>query len=587
MSALDFSHFKKIAQDKKCATLKHPDGHEIKIAIVNLNPALKKKLEALPLHQAEGSEEPIQPLDNESPAEADHEIANVEKEVEHTPPPAPEQPQATPAAAAAPMQAETPQQTPAAPTPQQAPETTVPIDNAVTIPTAPPTPEQEAEEKTKKNVMVGQDLSLGHIKPKTYGSLFAEKSTLGKIGTLFGLLISGAGAGLTHQPNALLAMMDKQIQNDMEAQKTDQSNKQNWYKLAYEHTRSQVLNRLSNSEEFKNATEAEREQMINHEMGADNSVSTDALNYARMAALQDQQNNINKMPPGQQRDGAQNILNNAIVLNHKQMYEDHLKDAQSKPQIGQSGGVKQNLPPAKGYAEPGVHYEVVDQNKKNEGFKKGLQYGSKAAFVKGAIPTEAHAKIDKEIEELADNRNNWADANDAFNKLAKLKNAGQVPGVNAAAHAATGLAGIIGTIAGGPVGTAAGGALGHFGGALVGETVKDYYERQRQVQVDALIQRLRNKGMAGTEAKQQAESILPKWTDNKETLPEVHYQLQQHFKAQEDNKTPSLKQYGLLSSQPKYKYEAPKFDEKKLHSGLSAAGSKALNEGAASAGVSP
>ena len=85
---------------------------------------------------------------------------------------------------------------------------------------------------------VAQDLMTGQIHPKTYAQLFGDKGTLGKIGTVFGLLLSGVGSGLSHQPNALMQMMDKQIERDLDAQKTSATNRQNFYKIAQQ----QVLN---------------------------------------------------------------------------------------------------------------------------------------------------------------------------------------------------------------------------------------------------------------------------------------------------------------------------------------------------------
>lgn len=80
-----------------------------------------------------------------------------------------------------------------------------------------------------------QDISDGHIQPETYQSLFEKKDTLGKIGTLFGLMLSGAGSGLSHQPNMLMDMMNKEIDRDLEAQKASSTNRQNYIKLAQAH----------------------------------------------------------------------------------------------------------------------------------------------------------------------------------------------------------------------------------------------------------------------------------------------------------------------------------------------------------------
>lgn len=84
-----------------------------------------------------------------------------------------------------------------------------------------------------------QDLYNGHISPKTYGDLFyhttdkdgktADRGTLSKIGTLFGLLAGGIGSGLTHQPSAFVEMMNKEIDNDLKAQSQSKTNALNFY----------------------------------------------------------------------------------------------------------------------------------------------------------------------------------------------------------------------------------------------------------------------------------------------------------------------------------------------------------------------
>ncbi len=83
----------------------------------------------------------------------------------------------------------------------------------------------------KENQAWQQDLANGHITPKTYQDLFASKSTLGKVGTLFGLLLSGAGSGLSGQPSTVLSMMDKEIQRDLEAQIQSKTNAKNFITL--------------------------------------------------------------------------------------------------------------------------------------------------------------------------------------------------------------------------------------------------------------------------------------------------------------------------------------------------------------------
>lgn len=135
-----------------------------------------------------------------------------------------------------------PQQQPQAPAQAQAAPDAQPEQ-----PQQPQLTPQQAEAQAIHNNIMGEgrawsaDMNAGHIEPETYKSLFAKKDTLGKIGTIFGLLVGGAGAGLSHQPNALLGLMQKQIDNDIDAQKTSATNKQNYVRLAQQ----QELNRAT------------------------------------------------------------------------------------------------------------------------------------------------------------------------------------------------------------------------------------------------------------------------------------------------------------------------------------------------------
>ncbi len=85
------------------------------------------------------------------------------------------------------------------------------------------------------------DLANGHITPLTYNDLWAKnpdgssKGSLAKIGGLFALMLSGAGSGLSHQPNMYMQMMDKIIDNDLNAQKQSKQNAISHLTLAQQH----------------------------------------------------------------------------------------------------------------------------------------------------------------------------------------------------------------------------------------------------------------------------------------------------------------------------------------------------------------
>lgn len=206
-----------------------------------------------------------------------------------------------------------PAPTPAPEQPEQMPETerapaAAPVGAAqemtpqVQVPEASPLQKFQSQKDTNLNdlhqesQMFQQDVNAGHITPKTYSSLFHDKSTLGKIGTMFGLLLSGAGSGLSGQPNALLGMMDKQIENDLRAQQESAGNQQNYLKINQQN--------LMNQAQAGNVT-------------VDTNTKAYALAKSQMnnAALHSLVENANKLPPGPQKDQAMQTLammNNAV-----------------------------------------------------------------------------------------------------------------------------------------------------------------------------------------------------------------------------------------------------------------------------------
>lgn len=75
------------------------------------------------------------------------------------------------------------------------------------------------------------DLVNGHITPKTYSDLFNNKGTLGKIGSIFGMLVGGAGSGLARQPNLAFNMIQNELDRDFEGQKQSKNNAQNFLRI--------------------------------------------------------------------------------------------------------------------------------------------------------------------------------------------------------------------------------------------------------------------------------------------------------------------------------------------------------------------
>ncbi|MES1988917.1 MAG: hypothetical protein V4440_12975 [Pseudomonadota bacterium] len=144
-------------------------------------------------------------------------------------------------ASGAPQRSVQPQEKPSENTQLASPNGAEAAAEAPAVPQAPEQSTEAAQKQDEKQEILNQssafnqDLTDGHITPQTYSGMFAKKDTLGKIGMVFGMLLSGAGSGLSHQPNALLTLMQKEIDNDLAAQVQSKTNAQNFYKLNLQH----------------------------------------------------------------------------------------------------------------------------------------------------------------------------------------------------------------------------------------------------------------------------------------------------------------------------------------------------------------
>lgn len=156
--------------------------------------------------------------------------------------------------------------------------------------------QEHQQQFAQEDAAFEHDLTNGHIEPKTYHDLFAKKSTLGKIGTIFGLMMSGAGSGISHQPNALLAAMNQEIKNDLDSQMQSKTNAQNFIKI-------------NQQQQMQNAqiglTEAQKKSML-----ADAGIKsfTMANLMANRAALHNQTLMVQKMAEGPDKEQAKQAL---------------------------------------------------------------------------------------------------------------------------------------------------------------------------------------------------------------------------------------------------------------------------------------
>ena len=233
---MDLSRFKKVSGDKSSSTLRHAKGHEIKIAHKGVSPKMLEELTKMPVHMADGGEAeepeedrtgPEEDFGDVAPESGDSPETSEAQDQPETDDSSTETPESSPAAA--------PAETPPAGEDKNASDVIQVVGKRPVAP-AIPTP----QELDNEDALFAQDLQRGHVKPETINSLFAKQDSLGKIGTLFGLLVSGAGSGLSGQPNAVLDMMKQTVENDFKAQQHSNENAQNWLRLSQAHHMQQA-----------------------------------------------------------------------------------------------------------------------------------------------------------------------------------------------------------------------------------------------------------------------------------------------------------------------------------------------------------
>lgn len=110
-----------------------------------------------------------------------------------------------------------------------------------------------------------------------------DKSTGSKVASIFGMLLSGIGAGLSGQKNFAIEALDRAVDKDIDAQKNDQSKSLNAWKMNRESTASDIEATLKTQDQAYTALKYKLAQAQNQFMGPQ------ALDRAKQAnALIDQ-----------------------------------------------------------------------------------------------------------------------------------------------------------------------------------------------------------------------------------------------------------------------------------------------------------
>lgn len=411
----------------------------------------------------------------------------------------------------------------------------------------PVTPADRAAARTAEDMQFADDLRFGKIHPKTYADLFAEKGFLGKAGTIFGLLLSGAGSGLAHQNNAALEMMNNEISRDLEAQKQDQSNKQNWYKLAMDQEKNRAQNELTEAQangvsigNEGSALDVDMKKYNNAQAGiTDIGASTKAHNSALLGSLASWQGYIDRMPEGPAKMMAQQKFNNEIVPWTMDKISTNNALAEQKTEVIKTLNPKPDI--------------AIDREKYNA----AVQRGKFAPNGLNSIKPDDVPKIDSEVQHLTNIRNNALASKTAFNKLTKMEHGGESVAGETTRAGATALSSLAGIFSGNPVTTAITAGAGAAGSRGAGEKIQQYFEKERNAQVDLLSKR---SGLSPDEV----NAMMPNYFDDKNTIAEKRAKLDSFWKDQEAEATPTLDRYSSLGLKKDFYGPAKKESKKEV-----------------------
>lgn len=254
MSKMDFSGFKKVAQDGNTATFRHEKlGHELKIAHKKLSPSLKKQLDALPIQNFSAGGDVLAKEEVESekdsgniytPSPPSPELqgnAGVDGQ-DPRPAPAPQDPgpaNTAPQAASDPAGLESSTQAKIKALGEQKSGQQMVAQEQGNLGQRQAGVESQRQVDLQKNqteyakanqaltaerLGLQSDIAKSHINPNQY---IDNMSTGKAIRTGIGLILGGMGAGLTHGPNMAFQFLQNQIDRDIQGQRDELGKKQN------------------------------------------------------------------------------------------------------------------------------------------------------------------------------------------------------------------------------------------------------------------------------------------------------------------------------------------------------------------------
>lgn len=250
-----------------------------------------------------------------------------------------------------------------------------------------------------------RDLVNGHVQPKTYSDLFNNKSTLGKVGMIFGMMMSGAGSGLAHQPNMLMDMMNKEIDRDYQGQVQSKSNAMNFVKANQEHQMQVAqINQMQHQGRLTDA------QAKNLTIDSQIKAQTNARMQMNRVALHHLVTQVSRMPDGPQKMQATQQLGMLSQAVDAENY--NLAD------VAASRSAFMNM--SSGLGQGASSQGPVDYNRMNQ-----LERASQMK-IPGAPSESDIGAMGKEAAQVEENRALRSTYNDSFQKLNSMALAGKL-----------------------------------------------------------------------------------------------------------------------------------------------------------------
>lgn len=300
---IKLSNFEKISEDKKCATLRHKDGHEMKILVRALSPIQREQLKRLKMANGgqvkmydEGSQDSPVSNDDSAPSSSISDApapavpattininatppaapAPVSLPPQNTPPPVVNAPTIEPDNSKIQTNSLGPNPLPAVEAQQQAAQDQAKIDA---------TKSQANQQVTTDQIKALQDNAqfdksnfdelhqhandyAAHIQAIDPDRVFKQMGTGEKIANSIGLLIGGFGsAKMFGGTNYAYENLQKSIDRDIDAQKTNNTNQQNIYK-AYESLYGNGVLASKMAKVSMNDLAARKADLISHQVGS-------------------------------------------------------------------------------------------------------------------------------------------------------------------------------------------------------------------------------------------------------------------------------------------------------------------------------